>query len=290
MEAVKMNQLIKGKPVADAMTEKLISEVQNLKSNNIIPKLAIVRVGNNPSDLAYERGALKRTETIGIETQVMEYNEEITQDEFIAELKKINEDSSVNGILVFRPFPKHLNEDIIKYVIAPEKDVDCFSPSNVAKLMEGDKTGFPPCTPTAVIEILRHYNVDMNGKHAAVIGRSMVVGKPVSMLLLNENATVSICHSRTSNMQEITSQADILVVGVGRAKMVNADFVKEGAAIIDVGINVDEDGKMCGDVDTDDCISKASMITPVPGGVGAVTTSVLSKHVIKACKQQNNIK
>ncbi|MFD3155763.1 bifunctional 5,10-methylenetetrahydrofolate dehydrogenase/5,10-methenyltetrahydrofolate cyclohydrolase [Haloimpatiens sp. FM7330] len=284
-----MGQIIKGKPVADTITEKLKEEVEQLKSKGITPKLTIMRVGENPSDLSYEKGAIKRYSKVGIETEVKAYPENISQDEFIKELKKVNEDKHTNGILVFRPMPKQLNEDEIKYVIAPEKDVDCFSPINVAKLMSGDKTGFPPCTPTAVIEILKHYNVEMKGKNAVVIGRSMVVGKPVSMLLLNENATVTICHSKTQNMKEIASKADILVVGVGKAKMVTADYVKEGAVVIDVGINVDENGKLCGDVDTDDCSEKASMITPVPRGVGSVTTSILGKHVIKACKMQNNL-
>ena len=181
-----------------------------------------------------------------------------------------------------------LNEEVIKYVISPEKDVDCFSPINSAKIMEGDKSGFPPCTPTAVVEILKHYDVELNGANVAVLGRSMVVGKPASMLLLNENATVTICHSRTKNLEKVTSQADILVAAVGRAKMIKENFVKEGAVVIDVGINVDENGNLCGDVDTASVQDKVSMITPVPAGVGSVTTSILAKHVVKACKNQNN--
>ena len=181
------------------------------------------------------------------------------------------------------------NEEVIKNVISPEKDVDCFSPMNTAKLMEGDKTGFPPCTPTAVVEILKHYNVPLKGANVVVLGRSMVVGKPVSMLLLGENATVTICHSKTQDLPKVCSQADVLVAGVGRARMVTSDYIKEGAVVIDVGINAKpEGGGICGDVDTDDVVEKASMVTPVPAGVGSVTTSILAKHVIKACKQQNN--
>lgn len=284
-----MGQLIKGKPVADAMSAALTKEVEELKVKGIVPKLTIVRVGANGSDLAYERGALKRCQSIGIATEVKELPEDISQDKFIEELKKVNDDKSTHGILVFRPFPKQLSESVIKYVIAPEKDVDCFSPVNVAKVMENDQTGFAPCTPSAVIEILKHYNVPMKGKKAVVIGRSMVVGKPVSMLLLNEHATVTICHSRTENMPAVCSEADVLIVGIGKAKMIDSAYVKEGAAVIDVGINVDEQGNLCGDADTDDCVNKASVITPVPGGVGAVTTSILAKHVVKACKQQNNL-
>lgn len=287
--SVAKGEIIKGKPVADEMSENLIKEVNELSKEGIIPKLAILRVGAKANDLAYERGALKKCETIGIETQVIELDENVTQDEYIEVLKGLNTDSNINGILTFRPLPKHIDEEVIKHVIAPEKDVDCFNPLNTAKVMEGDKTGFPPCTPTAVIEILKHYNVDLNGANVAVLGRSMVVGKPVAMLLLAENATVNICHSRTKNLAEITSQADILVAAVGRARMVTPEYVKEGAVVIDVGINAKpEGGGICGDVDTDSVSEKASMITPVPAGVGSVTTSVLAKHVIKACKAQNN--
>lgn len=289
MEVVATNgQIIKGKPVADKISESLIKEVNELVNEGIKPKLTIVRVGSRGDDLAYERGALKRCETIGIQTEVLELKEDITQDEYINELIKLNNDKNVHGILCFRPLPKQLNEEEIKYVISPDKDVDSFSPINTAKVMEGDKTGFPPCTPTAVVEILKHYDVNLSGANVAVLGRSMVVGKPAAMLLLNENATVTVCHSRTKNLKEVTSKADVLVAAVGRAKMVKSDFVKQGAVVVDVGINVDEEGKLCGDVDTNDVIEKVSMITPVPAGVGSVTTSILAKHVVKATKLQNN--
>lgn len=281
-------EIIKGKPVADEISESLIQEVNELIKEGINPKLTIVRVGARGDDLAYERGALKRCQTIGIQTEVLELPEDITQEQYIQELTKLNNDKNVHGILCFRPLPKQLDEEVIKYVISPEKDVDCFSPINAAKVMEGDTTGFPPCTPTAVVEILKHYNVDLNGANVAVLGRSMVVGKPASMLLLNENATVTICHSRTKNLEEITSKADILVAAVGRPRMVKENFVKQGAVVVDVGINVDNEGKLCGDVDTENVIDKVSMITPVPAGVGSVTTSILAKHIVKACKLQNN--
>lgn len=281
-------QIIKGKPVADQISENLTREVSGLVKEGITPKLALLRVGSRGDDLAYERGALKRCQSIGIETQVIELDENVTQEDYIKTLTKLNEDKNVHGILCFRPLPKQLDEEAIKYVISPEKDVDSFSPINSAKIMEGDKSGFPPCTPTAVVEILKHYKVELSGAKVVVLGRSMVVGKPVSMLLLNENSTVTICHSRTKELSSITSQADILVAAVGRAKMVTEEFVKEGAVVVDVGINVDEEGKLCGDVDTNAVIDKVSMITPVPAGVGSVTTSILAKHVIKACKSQNN--
>ncbi|WP_270646737.1 bifunctional 5,10-methylenetetrahydrofolate dehydrogenase/5,10-methenyltetrahydrofolate cyclohydrolase [Paeniclostridium hominis] len=281
-------QIIKGKPVADKISENLIKEVNDLSKEGIIPKLAIVRVGARPDDLAYERGALKRCQTIGIETEVIELEENITQEEYIKAVHKLNEDEKVNGILTFRPLPKHLNEDVIKYEIDPNKDIDCFNPINISKILENDKSGYPPCTPTAVVEILKYYDVDLSGANIVVLGRSMVVGKPVSMLLLNENATVTICHSRTKNLPEITSNADILVAAVGKANMGKEEYIKDGAIVIDVGINVDDQGNLCGDVDTNNVLEKVSMITPVPGGVGSVTTSILASHVVKACKLQNN--
>lgn len=281
-------QIIKGKPVADKISENLIKEINDLSKEGITPKLAIVRVGARPDDLAYERGALKRCQTIGIETEVIELEENITQEEYIKAVHKLNEDEKVNGILTFRPLPKHLNEDIIKYEIDPNKDIDCFNPINISKILENDKSGYPPCTPTAVVEILKYYDVDLSGANIVVLGRSMVVGKPVSMLLLNENATVTICHSRTKNLPEITSNADILVAAVGKANMVKEEYIKDGAIVIDVGINVDDEGNLCGDVDTNNVLDKVSMITPVPGGVGSVTTSILASHVVKACKLQNN--
>jgi len=283
-----MGQIIKGKPVADSITEKLIEEVKRLKGEKIFPKLAIVRVGKNESDLAYERGALKRMEKCGIETEIIEMPLEIPQENFIDKLSQINRDKSIHGILVFRPLPRQIDEKAVKYIISPEKDVDSFSPVNLAKLTEGDETGFPPATPTAVMEMLKFYGVGIKGKHVVVLGRSMVVGKPVAMLLLKENATVTICHSHTNDLQGMCRTGDILVAAVGRAKMIDASYIKEGALVIDVGINMDENGKMCGDVDFESCKGKASMISPVPGGVGSVTTSVLAKHVVKACKLQSD--
>lgn len=284
-----MGEIIKGKPVGDAISEVLKSECEELVKGGIQPKLAILRVGAKANDLSYEKGALKKCEAIGIETEVTELPDGTTQEQYIETLQKLNDDSSVHGILTFRPLPKGIDEEVIKNIIAPEKDVDCFSPMNTAKLMEGDKTGFPPCTPTAVVEILKYYNVPLKGANVVVLGRSMVVGKPVSMLLLGENATVTICHSKTKDLPKVCANADVLVAGVGRARMVTSDYIKEGAVVIDVGINAKpEGGGICGDVDTDDVVGKASMVTPVPAGVGSVTTSILAKHVIKACKQQNN--
>lgn len=283
-----MGLLAKGKPVADKITEEVKKEVEQFKENNIFPKLKIVRVGEREDDLSYERAAVKRMNSCGIECEVLELFADISQDDFAQELKKVDGDETVHGILLFRPLPKQINENDVKFIISSEKDIDCFNPINVAKVMEGDETGFPPCTPTAAIEILKHYNVPLKGKNAVVLGRSMVVGKPAAMLLLKENASVTICHSKTENLPEVAAKADILIAAIGKSNMVTSDFVKEGAAVIDVGINVDSQGNMTGDVNTTDCIEKCGLITPVPAGVGSVTTAVLAKHVVKACRQINN--
>ena len=284
-----MGQIIQGKPVADAITAELVKDVEVLKSKGIEPKLKIVRVGAREDDLAYERGALSRMEKCGIKAEVLELPVDICQADFVKELKAVNDDPSVHGILLFRPLPKQLDMEEIKFVVDPVKDIDCMNPLNAEKIFEGDKTGYPPCTSQACVEILDHYGIDMKGKRAAVIGRSMVVGKPLAMLLLDKNATVTICHSRTNDLPGVCRQAEVVIAAVGRAEMVTGDFISEGAVVIDVGINVNAEGKLCGDVKFDECVDKASMITPVPAGVGSVTTSVLAKHVVKACKQINNI-
>ncbi|MDP3387346.1 MAG: bifunctional 5,10-methylenetetrahydrofolate dehydrogenase/5,10-methenyltetrahydrofolate cyclohydrolase [Eubacteriales bacterium] len=279
-----MGEIIRGKPVADRITEEVKLSVEKLKNAGLFPKLAILRVGNDPSDLAYERGALTRMEKCGIEAEVFELSDDVSEDSLISHLEYISDRQDINGILIFRPLPGHLDENRIKHFISPEKDVDCFSPANVAKILEGDKTGFSPATPSAVMEILKFYHIDLQGKHCVVLGRSMVVGKPLSMLLLGQHATVTICHSKTKDLKNICRMADVLIAAVGRAKMVDESFVKEGAIVIDVGINSDDEGNLIGDVDFESCIDKASMITPVPGGVGSVTTSVLAQHVLKACE------
>ena len=283
-----MGQVIKGKPVADAITESLIKDVEALKADGIEPKLKIVRVGAREDDLAYERGALTRMSKCGIIAEVLELPMDIEQADFVKALKEVNDDASVHGILLFRPLPKQLNMDEIKFVVDPVKDIDCMNPINAAKIFEGDKTGYPPCTSQACVEILDHYGIDLQGKKVAVVGRSMVVGKPLAMLLLDKNATVTICHSRTKDLPGVCRDAEVVLAAVGKAEMVKGDFINEGAVVIDVGINVDDAGNLCGDVKFDECVEKASMITPVPAGVGSVTTSVLAKHVIKACKFLNN--
>lgn len=279
-----MGVLMKGINVANAMKEELIKEAELLKKEGTVPCLSIIRAGNREDDLSYERGAKKRMEAVGIECRVQELPESITQKEFEEVFRKVNDDPSVHGILMFRPLPKHLDEEPVRNMIHPVKDVDCMSDVNVAKVFAGDETGYAPCTAEAVMKMLKFYGIDLKGKNTVVIGRSMVVGKPLSMMLLKEHATVTICHTRTVDLPEICKNADILVAAAGKAKMITADMVGEGAVVADVGINVDEEGNLCGDVDFEWAEKKASYISPVPRGVGSITTSVLAEHVIRAAK------
>ena len=281
--------VMKGKPVADAISEKLTTEVVELKSKGISPKLTIIRVGAKGSDLAYERGALKRCESIGILTQVVELPEDITEENFVKEIEKANKDKETHGILVFRPLPAQIGENVPRVAVDPAKDVDCMSPINFGKVFEGNTSGFGPCTAEAVVELLKHYEVAIKGTDVTVVGASPVIGKPVSMMLLNEFATVSTCHIFTKNTAAISSQSDVVVSACGVAKLIKAGHLKEGAIVVDVGINVLPDGTMCGDVAYDEVFDKVKAITPVPGGIGAITTSILASHVVKACKLQNNL-
>jgi methylenetetrahydrofolate dehydrogenase (NADP+) / methenyltetrahydrofolate cyclohydrolase len=279
-------RLLTGKEVAQKMDVEIQADVQAFKAKGINPTLKIMIVGEAADSLAYANSAKKMAEKNGIVCDIEQLSGTTSQDEFIAVLKQRNADKKVNGIIVMRPMPKQISEEVIKYILAPEKDIDCFSPVNAGKIMAGDKTGFPPATPQAVMEILRFYEIPMKGKEAVIIGRSMVVGKPNAMLLLDENATVTICHSKTQDLPGVCRRADILVAAIGKAKMITKDYIKPGAVVIDVGINVEND-KLYGDVDTEVAKEVAGAITPVPGGVGTVTTRVLLKHVIKATKLQN---
>lgn len=275
---------MKGADVAKTMKEDLTGEARRLKDRGILPSLTIVRVGARPDDLAYERGARKRMEMIGIECKVVELPETITQAEFEKTFFKINEDPKVHGILLFRPLPGHLDEGPVVSRINPLKDVDCMCPVNIAKVFSGDETGHAPCTPEAVMEMLDYYKIDPKGKKVTVIGRSMVVGKPLSMMLLKRHATVTICHTRTKDLTVTCREAEILVAAAGKARMVTADMVGDGAVVVDVGINVDDKGNLCGDVDFEAAEPATSYISPVPRGVGSVTSSVLAKHVLKAAE------
>lgn len=284
-----MAERLTGKPVADAMKEELTKKVEALKGRNIVPKLGIVRVGARPDDLFYEGGAKKTCSAVGMESEVFEYPEDIDQAAFEIAITDVGAKKDINGILMFSPLPKHLDERKIRSLIPVEKDVDCLTLGGAAKVFTDDATGFPPCTPTACMDMIHHYDIPIKGKKCVVVGRSLVVGKPLAMLLLREHGTVTICHSRTENLPGVCRDADILIAAVGRAKMINADYVKAGQIVIDVGINADPDnpGKYCGDVDYAQVEPIVERISPVPAGVGSVTTSVLCKQTIMACELQN---
>ena len=273
-------ELIKGAPVSAKIKEEVGAMLE--KINGPAPKLAIVRVGENPDDMSYERGAVKKMDAFGLRSQCYTFPADITDEDFKKEFTAINADTDVSGILLLRPLPKQICEKDIEAMIDPKKDLDGISPVNIAKVFSGDPTGFAPCTPEAVIEVLKAYNIPMEGKRAVIVGRSMVVGRPLSMLLLKENATVTICHTRTKDLPGTCQQAEILVAAAGKAKMLVVSYVGENTTVIDVGINVDENGKLCGDVAADTLEGKSGKLTPVPGGVGAVTTAVLAKHLIQA--------
>ena len=275
-------ELLKGAPVSATIREWAAEEIKQLQGP--VPKLAIIRVGEKPDDMSYERSAVKKMEAFGLRVQIFVFPKDISDEEFKEAFQKINKDQDVAGILLLRPLPGQIKEKEIEAMIDPKKDLDGISPVNIAKVFSGDSSGFAPCTAEAVIEILKANNISIEGKRAAVIGRSMVIGKPLSMLLLKENATVTICHTRTKELPEICRQAEILVAAAGKAGMVEESWVSDGAVVIDVGINVDENGKLCGDVDQASMESRNLLLTPVPGGVGAVTTAVLAKHLIQAAR------
>jgi methylenetetrahydrofolate dehydrogenase (NADP+)/methenyltetrahydrofolate cyclohydrolase len=271
-------QELRGINVANAINEEIINEAKKL---DYIPHLAIIRVGERPDDMSYERGATKKMDKVGFRCTSFVYPETITNEEFQKEFDKINNDEDIDGILLLRPLPKHLDEKTIENRINQTKDLDGISPANLAKVFAGDDTGMAPCTAEAVIEMLDYAAVYLKGKRATVIGRSLVIGKPVAMLLMKKNATVTICHTKTVDMPQTCKNAEVLVAAAGVAKMVDSSYVADGAIVIDVGINVDANGNLCGDVNYEEVSKKASIITPVPGGVGSVTTSVLAKHLLK---------
>lgn len=274
---------LRGKKVSDGIKEYVSKELETL---SFVPKLAIVRVGENPDDMSYERGATKKLKSFGLDVASYVFPQDINDEDFKNAFKDINEDDEVTGILLLRPLPRTINEKDIENMIDPKKDLDGISPINIAKVFAGDTTGFSPCTAEAVIEVLKAYDIELTGKRVTVVGRSMVVGKPVSMLLLKENATVTMTHTRTVDLKKTCSDAEIVIAAAGRAKMLNSDYCGQDAVMIDVGINVDDNGKLCGDVDYSTLDGKASAATPVPGGVGTITTAVLAKHLIQAAKMR----
>ena len=282
-----MSNIIDGKVVSAAVKQSVADEVKELKARGIAVGLAVILVGEDPASKIYVANKEKACEALGILSKKFVLPADTTQEKLLELINELNNDKSVNGILCQLPLPKGLDEKAVINAIAPEKDVDAFHPVNVGKIMIGEYD-FVPCTPAGVMEMLAFYNIDVAGKNCVVIGRSNIVGKPMGMLLLHKNGTVTICHSRTKNLSEVTRGADILVAAVGRANFVTADMVKDGAVVIDVGMNRSE-GKLCGDVDFEAVSKKASYITPVPGGVGPMTIAMLMKNTLTAAKRQNNI-
>ncbi len=285
-----MAQLLKGAPVVAAMNEQIAAEVQELKEKNIHSTLAIVRVGEKPDDIAYEQGATKRCEKVGVAVRHVTLAQDITQEDLQAEIRALNNDAGVHGVLLLRPLPAHISDSEVCNTLAAEKDVDGITNGSLAGVYGGTDLGYPPCTAQACMEILDFYGVDLTGKKATVVGRSLVVGKPLAMMLIAKNATVTVCHTRTNDLPAACREAEVITICAGRkARGFTSDYFAPNQYVLDVGIYVDENGKMCGDVDFDAVEPTAAGITPVPGGVGTVTTSVLVKHVVKAARKQNNV-
>ena len=282
-----MTTLMKGKEIAEALRAEIEKDIEFLTGKGIKCAMAAIRVGERPDAVSYEKATVKWLDKLGIDCQQFTYPEDIDKAEFLSEIANINYMPHIHGMLLFRPISKAIDTGEVEYAIVAEKDIDGMNPMNFGKICGSDDTGFAPCTAKAVMEILKYHNIDLVGKKAVVIGRSMVIGRPVSMMLLNESATVTICHSRTKDLAAVCREADILVAAIGKAGFVTGDFVKEGAVVIDVGINVTAEGKVVGDVDFEAVSPKCSYITPVPGGVGSVTNAVLARHIVKAAKQLN---
>lgn len=273
-----------GKPVADQMTEVNQKTAWELRQQGIVPTLAILRIGEDTGDIAYERGAVKRAETTGVEVRQIHFDESVTQRELLQTIEELNADEKVDGVLLLRPLPHHIDEKFVCEQLAPAKDVDGITSGSMAGVFMDTQQGFPPCTAQACMEMLEHYRIDLTGKKVTIMGRSLVIGKPVAMMAMKRNATVTVLHSRTTreDFDKAGREADVIIAAIGRAKMVGTDQLGQDQVILDVGINADTDGSLCGDVDYDAAEVVAAGITPVPGGVGSVTTAVLMKHVLQA--------
>jgi methylenetetrahydrofolate dehydrogenase (NADP+) / methenyltetrahydrofolate cyclohydrolase len=280
-----MGVKLAGKPVVESLRENIKLRVASLAEKNVSPTMLLIRVGEREDDISYERGILKNCDLLGIKINVKQLPVDVSMEELTKVFEEANKDANVHGIMIFRPLPEHLDMDVVVNLIDPAKDIDCMSPLNLEKVFEGHSEGFAPCTPKAVIEILKHYEVPLKGANVVVAGRSLVVGKPLAMLLLDENATVTICHSRTNNMPSVTSKADIVVAAIGKAKFMTEEFFSEDQVVVDVGINDDGNGKICGDVDYDAVFDKVKALNPAIGGVGLITTTILLNHVVQACEK-----
>ena len=281
-----MAQILKGAPVTAALNEKMTARVAELKEKGVTPTLAILRVGEREDDLSYERGAMKRCAAVGVEVRNVVLPADVESEVFFETLEALNKDSTVHGILMLRPLPKHIDGERARKMLAPEKDVDGCTDGSLAGVFTNTKLGYPPCTAQAAMEILDYYGVDCAGKRAAVIGRSLVVGRPAAMMLMHKNATVTVCHTKTADMPSVTREADILIVCAGQMAGIGQEYLKPGQTVIDVGIHFNEETqKLCGDVRFDEAEPIVDAITPVPGGVGTVTTSVLVSHVVEAAER-----
>ena len=279
-----MSIILYGKPVSEKIRNNISERAAAFKnSRGAAPKLAILRAGERPDNLAYEKRVLKMCGDVSIDTEVVAHPGDVSHDDFKMSLAELNDNADVHGILVFRPLPKQINEAEICSMISPEKDIDCMNSENLKKIFIGDDSAIAPCTPEAVIEILKHYDYELQGKNAVIVNRSLVLGKPLAMLFLKENSTVTVCHSKTEDLADVIKNADIFVSGIGKAKYFDDSYVSEKNIVIDVGINF-ADGKMCGDVDLDAVSEKVQAVTPVPGGVGGVTSAVLLRHLIEAAE------
>ena len=283
-----MAEILSGAAVAQKLDDELKGKIEKLKNNGIAPTLCVVRLGQKPEDLSYERGLLKKAEKLGIEVNKKLYDENITQEELAGELRKIDADNNNHGILIFRPLPSHIDEKKVLELISPQKDADGVTDASMLGIYADTGVGNPPCTAKACREIFKHYDIRLQGKKAVVLGRSLVVGKPLALMLLKENATVTICHSKSENLSKICKEADILIAAVGKAKLLDKESVSEGQIVIDVGINMGEDGKLCGDVNFEEVESVVSKISPVPGGVGTVTATVLMSHVVAMAERSES--
>lgn len=277
-----MSLVLKGAPVVAAMNEANAARCAKLKAAGVVPTLAVVRVGEREDDLSYEKGVMARCAKVGVEVKQFLLPADAAQDELLDVIAKINADDKIHGCLLFRPLPKQFDDRTVRAALAPEKDIDGITDGSLAGVFTNTAVGYPPCTAQACLEILKHYNVPLSGKRAVVVGRSLVVGKPAAMMLDKENATVTLCNSRTQNLPEVCREADVVVVAMGKIGAIGAEHLREGQVVVDVGIHVNEEGRLCGDVRFAEAEPVVEAITPVPGGVGTVTTSVLVSHVVEA--------
>ncbi|MDO5018314.1 MAG: bifunctional 5,10-methylenetetrahydrofolate dehydrogenase/5,10-methenyltetrahydrofolate cyclohydrolase [Lagierella massiliensis] len=277
-----MDRVLTSNDLAVKLEEDIISRVEKLRESNNVPKLAIVRVGENPNDISYEKSLIKKGEKYNIDIKQVLLDESISTEELKKQIENLNEDDSVTGMIIFRPLPKHIDDEVIQQTVNWKKDVDCMTPTNLAKIFQGDFSSFQPATPYASMKILEYYDIDLEGKNVAIVNRSMVLGKPMAMMVLNKNGTPTICHSRTKDLKKILKEADVVVTATGRAKTLTREFLTEDSIVIDVGVSMGEDGKLSGDADFEDLKDFVKGITPRLGGVGKITSTLLMDQIVQA--------